>query len=27
VLDRLGLPHSLAPEWQGTAPRVPPAEP
>jgi 4-hydroxy-3-polyprenylbenzoate decarboxylase len=25
VLDRLGLPHTLAPEWQGTAPRVPPA--
>ena len=24
VLDRLGLPHTLAPEWQGTAPRVPP---
>jgi 4-hydroxy-3-polyprenylbenzoate decarboxylase len=24
VLDRLRLPHTLAPEWQGTAPRVPP---
>jgi 4-hydroxy-3-polyprenylbenzoate decarboxylase len=24
VLDRLGLPHTLAPEWQGSAPRVPP---
>ena len=24
VLDRLGLPHTLTPEWQGTAPRVPP---
>jgi 4-hydroxy-3-polyprenylbenzoate decarboxylase len=24
VLDRLGLPHPLAPEWQGTPPRVPP---
>jgi 4-hydroxy-3-polyprenylbenzoate decarboxylase len=24
VLDRLGLPHTLAPEWQGTSPRVPP---
>jgi flavin prenyltransferase len=24
VLDRLGLPHTLAPEWQGTPPRVPP---
>jgi 4-hydroxy-3-polyprenylbenzoate decarboxylase len=23
VLDRLGLPHSLAPEWQGAPPRVP----
>ncbi|HKX03780.1 MAG TPA: 3-octaprenyl-4-hydroxybenzoate carboxy-lyase, partial [Methylomirabilota bacterium] len=24
VLDRLGLPHRLTPEWQGTAPRVSP---
>ena len=24
VLDRLGLPHTLVPEWQGTPPRVPP---
>jgi len=24
VLDRLGLPHTLVPEWQGTAP--PPRE-
>lgn len=24
VLDRLGLPHTLTPEWQGTTPRVPP---
>jgi 4-hydroxy-3-polyprenylbenzoate decarboxylase len=24
VLDRLGLPHTLAPEWQGAPPRVPP---
>ena len=24
VLDRLGLPHTLTPEWQGTPPRVPP---
>ena len=23
VLDRLGLPHTLAPEWQGMPPRVP----
>ena len=23
VLDRLGLPHTLAPEWQGVPPRVP----
>jgi 4-hydroxy-3-polyprenylbenzoate decarboxylase len=23
VLDRLGLPHTLAPEWQGAPPRVP----
>jgi flavin prenyltransferase len=25
VLDRLGLPHTLSPEWQGTPPRVPPS--
>ena len=25
VLDRLGLPHTLTPEWQGTPPRVPPS--
>jgi 4-hydroxy-3-polyprenylbenzoate decarboxylase len=25
VLDHLGLPHALVPEWQGTPPRVPPA--
>lgn len=27
VLDRLGLPHSLVPEWQGTRPPVPPPGP
>jgi len=28
VLDRLRLPHTLVPEWQGTAPgAVPPAPP
>ncbi len=26
VLDRLGLPHTLVPEWQGTPPRVPPPQ-
>jgi len=26
VLDRLGIPHRLVPEWQGTPPRVPPTE-
>jgi flavin prenyltransferase len=26
VLDRLGLPHTLAPEWQGGAPRVSPPQ-
>lgn len=26
VLDRLGLPQTLVPEWQGTPPRVPPAQ-
>jgi len=26
VLDRLGISHTLVPEWQGAAPRVPPAE-
>jgi len=27
VLDRLGLPHTLVAEWQGTHPRVPPPSP
>jgi 4-hydroxy-3-polyprenylbenzoate decarboxylase len=26
VLDRLAIPQTLVPEWQGTAPRVPPIE-
>ena len=26
VLDRLGISHTLVPEWQGTPPRVPPAD-
>jgi len=26
VLDRLRIAHALVPEWQGTAPRVPPSE-
>ncbi len=26
VLDRLGIPQTLVPEWQGTLPRVPPIE-
>jgi 4-hydroxy-3-polyprenylbenzoate decarboxylase len=26
VLDRLGLPHTLVPEWPGTPPRVPPPQ-